>query len=437
MPESNALRLKGTLKQTVMLTAYRALGCILLPALPIALYIRGKKQSGYRQRIGERFGLTKAVNKKKSIVIHGASLGEITALKPIIEQCITEYPSHKIIVTSFTPAGSAKVTQFFGEGVHHTYLPFDIFPCVHLFIQRTQPELMIFMETEIWPNLIHQAHSQNIKLLLINARISDKAYPKYQNRMALIAPSLRRFTQIICQSKLNKERFLQLGAKDSQLSISGNLKFDAKPVALSNDIKALQQFSVSRPTWLIASSHHDEEQLLINTLLSLRKKLPQLFCIWAPRHIERFDNVNDLCNKYDLNVVRRSTRTSTTSESDVLLIDTIGELPQFYSLASVSTVCGSFNNTGGHNPIEPLVQNSVTSFGPNMTNSKEIIDLLLQSKAAFQHRVISDTAVSEEVFKLLTNIPLQEDFRGAGMQFLTEHRGSVAKTMDVIKKIIN
>lgn len=436
MPESNALRLKGTLKQAVMLTAYRALGCILLPALPIALYIRGKKQTGYRQRIAERFGFTKAVNEKKSIVIHGASLGEITALKPIIEQCIVEYPKHQIVVTSFTPAGSAKVSQLFGEYVHHTYLPFDIVPCVHLFIRRTQPELMIFMETEIWPNLIHQAHSQNIKLLLINARISDKAYPKYQKRMALIAPSLKRFTHIICQSALNKERFLKLGAASRQLSITGNLKFDAEPVAINNEVQALHRSAESRPIWLIASSHQDEEQLLINTLFSLRNKMPDLLCIWAPRHIERFSSVYELCQASNLNVEKRSKRGSSIAGANVFLIDTIGELAQFYSLATVSTICGSFNATGGHNPLEPMLQNSVTTFGPNMANTQEIVDLLLESNATFQHREINVKTVANEIYHLLINEPQREAFRSAGIAFLAQHRGSVKKTMDIIAGIV-
>ena len=285
MPESNTQHLNGTLKQTVMLTAYRTLGCILLPVLPIALYIRGKKQTGYRQRMLERFGFANCASDKRSIVIHGASLGEITALKPIIERCTDSYPDHQIVVTSFTPAGSAKVLQLFGSKVHHVYLPFDIVPCTYIFIQRIQADLMIFMETEIWPNLIHQAYRHNIKLVLINARISDKAYPKYQRQETLIAPCLKRFSRIICQSPINKERFISLGAEEAQLSVTGNLKFDTPPVSINDEIKSIHRSAEDRPIWLIASSHHDEERLLLNSLLLLKKEIPNLLCIWAPRHI--------------------------------------------------------------------------------------------------------------------------------------------------------
>ncbi len=435
MPESNTQHLNGTLKQTVMLTAYRTLGCILLPVLPIALYIRGKKQVGYRQRMLERFGFAKCTSDKRSIVIHGASLGEITALKPIIERCIDSYPDHQIVVTSFTPAGSAKVLQLFGSKVNHTYLPFDILPCTGLFIQRIQPVLMIFMETEIWPSLIHQAYDHNIKLALINARISDKAYPKYQKQATLIAPSIRRFSRIICQSAINKERFISLGAKEEQLSVTGNLKFDSPPVSINDEIKSIHRSTEDRPIWLIASSHHDEERLLLNSFLLLKKEIPNILCIWAPRHIEQFDSVYDICQGASLKTVRRSKRQISITDEDVLLIDTIGELAQFYSLATVSTVCGSFNATGGHNPLEPLLQNSVTTFGPNMANTQEIVDLLLESKAVFQHTEISEELVAKEIKNLLTNRLLQEGFKDAGRTFLTQHRGSVTETMSVINDI--
>lgn len=436
MPDSNIQQLKGTLKESVMLTAYRTLGCFLLPVLPIALLVRSKKQVGYRQRMLERFGIARSTSDKRSIVIHGASLGEITALKPIIEQCIKRYPSHQIIVTSFTPAGSARISQLFSNSVQHFYLPFDILPCTHLFIERTRPDLIIFMETEIWPNLIHQAYRRNIKLALINARISDKAYPKYQKQVSLITPSLRRFTRIVCQSVLNNERFAALGALDSQLSITGNLKLDASPASINDEVKSIRQSIKGRPVWLIASSHHDEEQFLMDVLLLIKNKMPNLLCIWAPRHIEQFDSVYNLCLASELTIKRRSQKQLPLSNEDVLLIDTIGELTQFYSLAMVSTVCGSFNSIGGHNALEPILQNSVTTFGPSMSNTQEIVDLLLQSKAAFQHREINPQSVANEIQILFANETQLETFRSAGRFFLAQHRGSITKTMEAIAQML-
>lgn len=436
MPASISSNPKGTLKQSVMLTAYRTFGCILLPALPIALLARSRKQPAYRQRMLERFGLIDDLPDKPSIVIHGASLGEITALKPIIEQCLIDLPQYHIVITSFTPAGSTKVKQLFGDTVSHYYLPFDIWPCIKTFIARTRPVMMIFMETEIWPSLIHQAFKQQIELILINARISDKALPKYQKYPALITPTLRRFSRVICQSAINQERFLALGADAKALSISGNLKFDSKPVAISESITAIKTLTKSRSVWLIASSHADEEQLLIEVLLNLRQKIPNLLCLWAPRHIERFESVAELCERHKLEVARRSQNQDCDRDTDVLLIDTIGELAQFYSVAKVATVCGSFNNTGGHNPLEPLLQQSAVTFGPNMANSHETVELMLSSGAAYQHQKIDANAISQDIYRILTDELTQQVYLEAGARFLSKHQGSVQKTMAIIKEVI-
>ena len=221
------------MRNFLALFLYRLLFLLLTPILLIVLLIRSINHSEYRQRLTERLGLLSKKLKTGGIVVHAASVGEVIALKPFITQLIAQHPNTAITVTTFTPTGSAQVSKLFGKQVQHCYLPLDNIISTQLFLQRLKPQAMVFMETELWPNLIAQCQAKNIKLLLVNGRLSDKSMGSYQKLNWLITPAIQRFDSILTQSQVNQDNYLAMGASSDRCQLSGNLKFD---ISLNADV---------------------------------------------------------------------------------------------------------------------------------------------------------------------------------------------------------
>ena len=267
----------------ISLLIYRILLLLLLPVLLIFLLIRSKNNIAYRQRLFERLGFFPKPNQQGGIVVHAASVGEVIALKSFIEKLLLTYPDLPITITSFTPTGSAQITSLFGNRVQHGYLPLDLFPCTALFLQRLKPKMMIFMETELWPNLIAQCAQKKVKLLLINGRLSKKSLTSYQKISPLIKPCLNHFNKILSQSQDNLEHFVQLGAQENRCINSGNLKFDIsvneqvmkKKLELSKLLFANNN-QAKRTIWLVASTHEGDEVIALNAFKELLPLLPSV-----------------------------------------------------------------------------------------------------------------------------------------------------------------
>jgi len=362
------------------LLTYRLLLILLLPVVLIIALVRSISQKAYRQRLSERLGFIPSSFKAGGIVIHAASVGEVLALKPFIEQCITTFNSVPITVTTFTPTGSEQVQKLFGNKIQHCYLPLDILPCSFLFLRKLKPKALILMETELWPNLIAQARKQNTKLLLINGRISNKSLPRYQKLSALIKPCLQRFDFILAQSQDNADRLIQLGANTNKCVNVGNLKYDLKH---SDDTAKKQQALSSilpqnRPTWLLASSHEGDEVLIIKSYKQLIKRIPNALLIIVPRHPERFDAVAKLLSKNNISFQRRSEKCPVNNETQAWLLDSLGELMAVLSFANVVTMGGSFSTVGGHNPLEPALYKKPVVVGADMSNFTEVFEQLKQ-----------------------------------------------------------
>ena len=391
------------------LLLYRLLLLILLPFLLLALVIRSKNNPAYRARLTERFGFFAKPFKQGGIIVHAASVGEVIALKSFIEQLLDTYPELPITVTTFTPTGSAQVKKLFGDKVQHGYLPIDVFFASKLFLHRLKPKMMVFMETELWPNLISQCAHNDIKLLLINARLSKNSLKSYRKISALITPCIQRFDHILCQSQENLEHYLQLGAKKQTTSNSGNLKFD---ISLNNDIQAKQTELANllkpakqnqRPIWLIASTHEGDEALALTSYQKVITEHPNLLLVIVPRHPERFDAVAKLCLTQGLSLARRSENSEVNNEQ-VWLLDSLGELMAACSHADIITMGGSFSKIGGHNPLEPALFKKPIIVGSDMSNFKEITQQLLQSSALIQLNAESHqtSEQSEELSKTLS-----------------------------------
>ncbi len=428
------------------LLIYRAILLLLLPMLLLALLFRSMSDSSYRKRLSERLGFfpnTTSVkkNNKEGIVVHAASVGEVIALTPFVEKLLQQYPHLPITVTTFTPTGSAQVKKQFANRVQHSFLPLDVYPCTQLFLARTQPKLMIFMETELWPNLISQCATKKIKLLLINGRLSTNSMKSYNKISSLIKPTLNYFDKILCQSQDNLTNFLQLGANTKQCVMSGNLKFDISINASTSEkqAKLAELLPKHRQIWLVASTHQGDEEIALAAFKAVKKSFPQLLLVIVPRHPERFGSVAKLCTSLGYSLAKRSENTVVTMQ-DIWLLDTLGELMAAYALAHIVTMGGSFSNIGGHNPLEPALFKKPIIVGNDMGNFKEILAQLKLNQGITQ---LSSTNKNDDIQQLaLAVVNLLEDNEAATLlgtqahQVVLSNQGASARTLTQVQELM-
>lgn len=423
-----------------ILAVYQLLSILLLPFIVIALLVRARTQAAYGKRLGERLGFCpKSSNKNKSgnLVIHGASLGEITALKPFIQNVMQQYAHYTITVTSFTPAGSSQIKKLFGQHVNHTYLPIDSPLCNYFFLTRLKPDAIVFMETELWPSLIQQAHKRDIKLLLINARLSQKSVRSYQKIHRLITPALQCFNAILAQSDENKKHFLQLGASVNTTYTTGNLKYDLQLNDTTKTlITTLKQTLSDRSVWVVGSSHQDEEALILTAFKKILTQHPNTLLVLAPRHTERYSPIIEQLQEHAFKFVQRSRAQTPNHDTQVWLVDTIGELLAFYGIATVCTVAGSFGATGGHNPLEPALFHKATTLGPNMQNAAELTQQLLAANAIIQQPNSHAQTLADNITQLLSSHKKREQLGANAYALLQQNQGATKKALEALNKLV-
>ena len=427
------------------LMLYRLVFLCLLPVIWLLLVLRSIKQNAYRQRLSERFGFLPRELKSGGIIVHAASVGEVIALKSFISQLLEAKPKDVITVTTFTPTGSEQVRKLFGDRVQHCYLPIDSTFCVAAFLNKLKPRAMVFMETELWPNLIAQSREQGLKLLLINGRLSQKSMNSYRKISWLITPTINSFDKVLCQSQVNYDNFLAMGADDSRCKVSGNVKFD---ISVTQTINEKQQelaafIEDERLIWVVASTHKGDEKIALTAFASLLKNFPTLLLIIVPRHPERFNDVAILCQEQGYSVARRSTQDKITSEKQIWLLDSLGELLPTCALASVVTMGGSFSDIGGHNPLEPALFKKPIVVGPNMSNFVEVMQQLIAEKGIIQLTDKGDSDdknMADELFHeidaILTSEETQQALGESAHRVVTENQGASQRTLKQLLKLL-
>ena len=429
------------------LLSYRIIFLLLLPILLLAFLFRSISNAQYRQRLSERLGFFPTIsNDRKTqingIIVHAASVGEVIALTPFVEQLLQQYSHLPITVTTFTPTGSAQVKKQFGNRVQHSFLPLDVFPCTQLFLARLQPKLIIFMETELWPNLISQCADKKIKLLLINGRLSANSMKNYQKVSALIKPTLNHFDKILCQSQNNLSNFILLGANTARCQLSGNLKFDISINASTHEkqAKLAELLPQHRQVWLVASTHQGDEEIALTAFKTVKKLFPQLLLVIVPRHPERFSAVAKLASNQGYSLAKRSENTLVT-EQDIWLLDTLGELMAAYALADIVTMGGSFSHIGGHNPLEPALFKKPIIVGNNMSNFVEVLQQLQQNQGIVQllsasNNVSHAQQLAQAVINLLKNNEAATLLGFQAHQVVLNNQGASARTLAQVQELI-
>lgn len=413
---------------------YTCIFYLLLPFLFIRLYIRGFKNPDFRKRWSERLAIYHQAHEQNVIFFHAVSVGEVESIFPLVTQLLEQQPDAKILITTMTPTGSARVKTVLGDSVQHVYIPYDIPQLVQHFLNHFKPRLAVIMETEIWPNLFAVCRNNNIPLLMINARLSQASYQGYQKLAALSKPALNNVSAIATQTQDDAARFQALLNDKSKVQTLGNIKFDLSIseefIAQGKSLRA--ELFPQRFVWIIASTHKDEEDFFLEIYPELKQQIPELLLLIVPRNLERFGEVKRLCEKYQLQVVMRTSGQVCTPETDVYLADTIGELKMLYAAADVAFVGGSMVALGGHNVLEPAVIGIPVLFGPYMANFKRIEQGLLNANAAIQCH--NKQQLTDAVLKLYQQPDYQQELVANGKIFVQQNQGAITKIIDLLER---
>jgi 3-deoxy-D-manno-octulosonic-acid transferase len=410
------------------LTLYRLTWYLLLPILIIRLLFKSIKTKAYRQRIFERLGFINKIP-VPIIWIHCVSVGEFRASIILIDVLIKQYPKHRILITSTTPTGSNAIKQHYDNLVLHLYFPFDLGLIVKRYIKQVRPEICILMETEIWPNLIHELNKNNIPSILINARMSERSFDKYQKfTSSLMRKTLNKLSLIATQNQNSANRFIQLGASNNNVINAGNIKFDQNYQAQQSSINALKKIINNRMVITFASTHEGEERQIINSFLQVKDKINALLII-VPRHPERFNSVEKLAKTLGLTIERRSGAKSAT-KSQILLGDSMGEMMSYFAVSDIVFMGGSLSNTGGHNMLEPASVSKPIIFGSNVFNFAEISSDLLSQQGAIQ--VQNSNELFEKIIKLMNNKEQRKTLGDNAKQYFNSQQGAVKKLSKLI-----
>ena len=391
---------------------YRGLTRPLAPLVIVYLKRRRRQGKETTSRFRERLGIPGTVRPRGPLVwIHAASVGEATAMLVLIERLLEARPALEILVTTGTVASADLLEKRLPPRARHQYVPVDLPHWISRFLDHWRPDLALWVESELWPNLVLATHARGIPMVLINARLSASSYARWRWFGGLIGPVLGAFTMCFAQSEVQAERLRQLGVR--KVAMVGDLKAAAAalPVELSQLMQLRAQIG-SRPLWLAASTHEGEEEIVARVHRQLAIGHPRLLTIIAPRHSTRGDTIAVMLAAHGLRTARRTRGEAVTSETDVYLADTMGELGLFYRLAGIAFVGGSLVAKGGHNPFEAARLDCAVLHGPNMSNCAGMAADLAAAGAA---ETVSDAnTLARAVSALLADRRLRAERAAAG-----------------------
>ncbi|PZW65650.1 3-deoxy-D-manno-octulosonic-acid transferase [Pseudomonas sp. URMO17WK12:I1] len=412
-----------------------------LPLIGLRLAWRAWRAPAYAKRIGERFALLPPL-RPGGIWVHAVSVGESIAAAPLVRELLARYPDMPITLTCMTPTGSERIralfpeTQFAGR-VQHCYLPYDLPWAAARFLNKAQPKLAVIMETELWPNYIHQCARSGIPVALANGRLSARSARGYGRFARLTAPMLAELNLLAVQTQVEAERFIVLGARPEAVEVTGSIKFDqqvdAEVSARASTLREQWQ-ARQRPVWIAASTREGEDALVIQAHRQLLASQPDALLILVPRHLERFDTAATQLRDAGLTFVRRSSGEAVGPDVQVLLGDSMGELMFLYALADIAFVGGSLVETGGHNPLEPAALGLPVIMGPHRFNFLEITAQLLEHGALSE--VADAGALGDQVAMLLSNPARAAEMRDAGLAVLKANQGALKRLLDGLGRLL-
>ena len=403
-------------------------------ALPVVLFITYRKrpgQVGYQERWPELLGWApRLASAERPLWIHTVSVGESLAAIPLIRALKAAHPELPLMVTTTTHTGADQIAKL-GDLVEHRYAPLDYPDAVWRFLGRTRPRALVIMETELWPNWLAACARRQLPVVVMNARLSERSCQRYQKVRGIFAAMSSHLSLILCQHRDDATRFLRLGVPSERVQVTGSLKFDIQ--LDQNQIEAGQRLRNQigqRPVWIAASTHGGEDEQILAAMARVRQQLPTALLILVPRHPQRFDTVATLCHSQGFTMTRRSRQEAITTDTQVYLGDTMGEMPLLLQACDVAFVGGSLVPIGGHNLLEPASLGKPTLIGPHYFNFADVTRQLCDSKAC---DVVADAdALAASLITLLQDEDKRQQMGMRAFDVVAANQGAQAKTLAAI-----
>lgn len=413
---------------------------VLIPHFLFQALAHGKYVEGLRQR----FGLLPTIARRPVIWLHCVSVGETQAARPLVDEIKRHFPHHALVVSTITRTGQNLARDVFGmQAERVVYFPFDWRWTARRALRTINPDAVLIMETELWPNFLRECQAREIPVALVNGRISRQSFRRYSLIKFFLKRMLRSLTVAVMQSDVDAGRLRDLGMPSDRIHTAGNLKFDAKEVSAATEVttEIRERFALRAdvPLILAASTHAPEEKIILESFKQLRQPARLMF---APRHPERFQEVASLIRDSGLTWARRtSTPDRADADATVILLDTIGELPATYALATLVFVGGSIVDRGGHNVLEPATAGVPVITGAHTHNFHAIVDLLNEAEAIVQLSPREGVEASAELAKvmaeLLVNPERRNELATRAKELIATNRGAAERTLKLIAPLLS
>jgi 3-deoxy-D-manno-octulosonic-acid transferase len=413
----------------VTLRLYRRLSAAVVPLAPALINRRLKQGKEDPARVGERRGMSEDVRPHGPLVwIHGASVGEVLAAAALIERL--RALNLRILLTSGTVTSAAIVAKRFPPDIIHQYVPYDSPRYVARFLDHWKPSLALFIESDLWPNLILSSAARRLPMVLINGRMSHRSFPRWRKITSTISALLGRFDVCLAQSHVDAERFAALGSRN--VITTGNLKLDVPaPPADAAKLERLMSVTRGRPIIVAASTHPGEEEILLDVHKTLAGFFPQLLTVIVPRHPDRGEAIARLIAESGLHAGLRSHEELPTAPNDIYVADTMGELGLFYRLAPIVFMGGSLVPHGGQNPIEAIKLGASIVHGPHVFNFTDVYETLDQAGGARQ--ADHQEALVKQLGQLLADPLARETSLAASTRVVEQLGGALERTMTALE----
>ena len=402
----------------------------LLPVILAAFLVKPKLRAGFFKKLG--FYSFKNLDKnKKTIVFHAVSVGETNALESLIKRTRQEFPDSNIILTTTTRTGQEIANKKLKNTVTEiTYFPYDFAFSVYSFLKQANPDVIFIAETEIWPDFVYISKKMNIPVYIINGRISPHSYNGYKKFSFFFKPVLNLYKGILMQTQGDAQRITDIGAKQDIVKCMGNLKFDiTQNINAEETEKLIQELKPSKLI-IAASTHKGEDEIILDAFLDTKKKMPDLKLMLAPRHPERYAQVEELIKSTGLSYGKRSSGDS-FEQKDIIMLDTMGELMKMFSICEFAFIGGSFSTTGGHNPLEANIWGKPVISGECVFNFKDIYTFLTKTNAAVL--VKDGDELKKQMEKLLSDKEYYKSACRDAIKIFDENRGAVDFVINVLK----
>jgi len=411
------------------------LGLALVVTAPWWL-LRMLTQGRYRAGLGERLGCVPARlgHVQDCIWVHAVSVGEVLAVTGLVAGLRARFPDRRVLVSTTTETGQKLARERFGED-NVFYYPLDFGFAIRPYLRALRPSLIVLAESEFWPNFLHLAWRQGVRIAVVNARISDRSYPSYRFFSCLMRLVLRDVSLFLAQSHDDHARLGNIGTYKHRVRTAGNLKFDVAPPEAVPAIEMLGGVLQQATTVVVSGSTAEgEEPVMLRAFSVALEKHPDAALVLAPRRPERFDAVARLITESGLPLWRRSQLTGTESlTGGVLLLDSIGELAALYSLASVAFVGGSLVPRGGHNILEPAQFGVATLVGPHTENFRDIIGIFERAGAV---KVVTSETLAGELLRLLDDADARQELGRRAAEVVRQQRGATERTLRELEKLL-